>query len=289
MKKLMYIGFLGCLVASLFNSCKEPYIVDITDSTVESYRKRTVSCEVGVDSLLPPNKSVFMVWTLVCDSDSVCQFMHSIVHAPNHPINVQFVPCTAFDKYKLEMEDTFAISPNMLNWIQPMEYCSANLPFVDKYDVTIGVRVVSEQNGEKHKWELLCDSYGPAKKFYYYDWESKMHYDYMRYNADSAVVTFSISNNLDIDTIAPLDSAWMCLSSTPEKKVYTQFPLEIKDTISIVRDTIYHFSLGGYMKGQKCGTDAYSIRVHKSEIISDQDQTHRHQSSIYEYENEGDD
>lgn len=291
MKKSVFIGLIGC-VTILFNSCIDwghiPPIPPedtsgVTIERVTNHVKISASCEVGVDSLLPQNKSVFWVWTMVSDTDSIFQFRHSVLHAPNQPINVQFIPCTAFDKYKSDIKDTFVVTPNIVNWIQPMEYVSNDHPFIDKYDVSLQIFAELEQNGKSKDWKIIAERCSPERKYFYYDWESKAHYDYMRYNADSAVVTFLIANNLVVDTITPLDSAWICLSTTPVKRVYTQFPMEIKDTISIVRDTTYQFSLGGYMKGQKCATNTYSLRVHKNEIISDQDQTYRNQGNIYEY------
>ena len=38
------------------------------------------------------------------------------------------------------------------------------------------------------------------------------------------------------------------------------------------------------MKGQYCGDATYRIRVHKHEIVEEQDESYRHQGNIYEYE-----
>ena len=133
-------------------------------------------------------------------------------------------------------------------------------------------------------WNVLESSNIPDKIYYRYDWQSSVHYDYMRYNADSAILTFAIENSIVLDTIVSIDSAYIIYHDSPMTKEYFQLPVQIKDTISILDDATFNYTIGGLLRGQNCGEANHCIKVHKNEIVSKQNETHYHQGETYEYD-----
>ena len=121
-------------------------------------------------------------------------------------------------------------------------YVVIKLPNINK---SIGSTTIQSQ--------ILESNNIPNKIYYHYDWHSSVHYDYMRYNADSAILTFSVENPIEADSITPIDSVYILFHDSSFAKGYNQFPVQVKDTISILDDITFDYTIGGLLKGQKCG------------------------------------
>lgn len=240
---------------------------------------------IEIDQSLRNNSSYYKTYTFMCDSDTILQYKYTNLLAPDQPIYAQFIPGTAFGQYCSDVKDSFAILPSVMEWRNPQEYTEVmQMPTPGSiYYTNFVISVASTYSGNKKNWVLADTTDAPNKIYYHFDWESKVHYDYMRYNADSAVITLSISNG-EADNITPIDSAKILFPNDNIARMYNQFPLEIQDTISIVEDTTYNYVFMGYLKGQSSGENVHIIRTHKNEIISDQDQAHRYHGSVYEYD-----
>ena len=255
----------------------------ITITIPDSYEfKFTGVSFVGdVSTLLKRDTSYYETYTLVCDSDSIFCFSYTALLSPNQPFKANFIPLSSFDKYCSDIVSEFRIS-DAIDFKSPLDtlYAEMELDGDTCYMLYYTITITSPKNG----WKLLTSNNLPEKIYYHYDWQSSVHYDYMRYNADSAILTFSVENPIEADSITPIDSVYILFHDSSFAKGYNQFPLQVKDTISILDDITFDYTIGGLLKGQKCGEATHSIRVHKSEVISEQDETHRHQGETYEYD-----
>lgn len=287
MKKKFLIGIVGMFTMGfIFYSCKREdsvHVSTILTIDVSSSIKEEETVFPMVDSLLKNDTSIYMTWTMTCEQDSIFQFKHRITCAPNQPLKAMFIPCSSFKDYCSLIRDTFMIPQINLTWENLGDTTTIEFPLVNHYTVYMAIWSGITKNGVSKRLKVNKSIEGPQKVYYHYDWESKMHYDYMRYNADSAVLTFTITNLSTVDSISPIDSVMIDMSSG-RIAGFDQLPLQIKDTISIVEDTTYNCTVKGYMKGQFCGGDTYRIRVHKNEIVEEQDESYRYQGQIYEYE-----
>lgn len=279
MKKNLFL----LLLSLIFCSCRpdsDPIVVD-----ARSFTGITIGNGVVVDSILKYDTAYYEIGTLVCNSDTVFQFKYTSLLSIDHQFEAYFIPSSSFGNYIDLFTSSFSISP-ILVWRNPQEFMSVvasvepNKVYSPSYDIEI-FDIYCKQDTKN--WDYIVTTDAPEKIYYSYDWESRIHYDYMRYNADSAVLTISGVNLSVNDTIFPIDSLRVTLPSNVTKMA-NHFPAEIKDTISIIEDTTYTYSISGFMKGQKCGGDTCYIRVHKNEIISKQDESHHHQGQIYEYD-----
>ena len=237
---------------------------------------------IVVDSILKKDTAYYMFYTLICNSDTISQFKYTNLLAPGQQFKAQFVPYSAYNKYCSDYSSSFGVTPMIMKWEHPSEYMSFETSISPIVDYMSWITVVSDKRVD---FELVETTNAPNKIYYPYDWKSKVHYDYMRYNADSAILTFSIEN-IELDELHySIDSVLILFPTSPIiSRGYNQLPLEIKDTISIIDDVTYSYEIYGFMKGQKCGGDTCYIRVHKNEIISKQDESHHHQGQIYEYD-----
>ena len=275
MKKSLIFCF---VITSLLSSCckhtNEP--IDLSHNLYIGI----FSDNVVIDSTLDKDTSYYHIYTFRCGNDTIFQYKFTSLLAPGQQFNAQFTPRAAFSKYSSDLSCSFLVKPSILEWKDPNNYMSITTPlfqYILNYSSSISIT-----STKRTDFELEYINGEPQKIYYNYDWESKMHYEYMRYNADSAILTFSI-NNAIADTITPIDTVSMLLPSN-SLRTSNLIPVEIKDTICIVEDTTYNCTIKGYMKGRKCGDATYRIQVHKNEIVSEQDESHHHQGSIYEYD-----
>lgn len=98
-----------------------------------------------------------------------------------------------------------------------------------------------------------------------YDWVSEFHSEYDRYNADMAILNFD-TYNFDDDNV-PIDSVVLLRKNDNVIKSLSTLPKTFCDTVPILDDSIFHYSLTGYMEGIPCGTTDYSVVAHKGEIV----------------------
>lgn len=288
---IVIILFSGILL--LVSSCEN--YVKISYSHNVTFLQRTI---ISIDPILKNDTAYYHTYTFVCDADTICHYKYTCLLAPEQPIKAQFIPSDMFDKYrtyfskfKASILDT---NLNVLTEIvYPQEFVSVEVStqnVVGQFyysDMKLPQFVITrDSNGYETKLEtqIIKTTNVPNKIYYHYDWRSSVHYDYMRYNADSAILTFSVDNPMLSDTITPIDSAYIVFHDSPIAVGYNEFPLQVKDTISILDDVTFHYTIGGLLKGQKCGEATHTIRIHKSEVISEQDETHRHQGETYEYD-----
>lgn len=237
------------------------------------------------DAILKNDTAYYEIITLLCNSDTVFYFVYTSLLAPNQSFKAAFIPATSFDEYSSHITSKFYISPNILELYTPQDIYLIDTLIEQGNDYLLEYTIYGTQTSDNaYEWNIIHSNNHPNRIYYYYDWQSSVHYDYMRYNADSVILTFAIENPVEADTITPIDSAYVIFHDSPSAKGYNIFPLQVTDTISVLDDTILNYRVGALLKNQHCGEDTYSVRVHKSEIISKQNETNRHQWQIYEYD-----
>jgi hypothetical protein len=282
MKKNVLVSM--ALLMCLLSSCCKP-IDKVIDATTYIY-VGGMSDSIVVDSLLKIDTSYYRIYTFRCGNDTIFQYKFTSLLAPGQQFNAQFIPYTEFFKYSSDYSCKIFVTPSLFEWDNPNENMATVVPLSDNMCYLSRMILTSSLTSSKRTdFNLDSENEEPRKRYYTYNWESKVHYDYMRYNADSAIITLSIYN-MDGDSITPIDSANILFPNSNIARTHSQFPVEIKDTIYIVEDTTYNYTLKGFLKGQASGQNVHVIRVHKNEIISDQNHTLRYQGSIYEYDYE---
>lgn len=238
--------------------------------------------DIIVDSLIKNDTAYYCTYILVCDSDSICHFSYTALLSPNQRFKAAFTPTKAFELYKELIVSDFHIPQLMLSYYNPQDSLFVEENLDDKTNCSLAYFI--DITSKTDKWRVLESNNIPNKIYYKYDWQSTVHYDYMRYNADSAILTFTIGNSIESSAISSIDSAYVKFYDSIYAKGYNQFPLQLTDTISILDDATFNYTIGALLRGQKCGESTHTIRIHKSEIISEQDETHRYQGEIYEYD-----
>ena len=284
MKKILFFAFASLLTISLV-SCEDVENISIS--------KQDIKCDtILIDSILKNDTAYYRTFTCVYNLDTVLYYQYTALLSPEQPIKICVTPTESFGKYKsdfptIEMYvlnnffDTLALIKNP----REKEVLEIQTQKMYSYYVVIKLPNINKSIGSTTIQSQILESNNiPNKIYYHYDWHSSVHYDYMRYNADSAILTFNVENPMLLDTITPIDSAYIVFHDSPIAVGYNEFPLQVKDTISILDDVTFHYTIGGLLKGQKCGEVTHTIRIHKSEVISEQDETHRHQGEIYEYD-----
>lgn len=295
MKKVI-IATVACLVCC---SCKNMFYPEITSSLWHEVNIGSIYME---DGGLKNDTAYYRIITLVCNSDTIFYFVYTDLLAPNQSFKAAFIPTLAFNEYSSLITSKFCISPNILELYNPQDgyqidtLIESGNHYIGDFAISIRYHTFIENSNHEYtnlvttyfddtyKWSVITSNNHPKRIYYHYDWQSSVHYDYMRYNADSAILTFTIENPIEADTITPIDSAYIIFHDSPIAKGYNVFPLQVTDTISVLDDTIFNYRVGALLKNQHCGEDTYSVRVHKSEIISKQNDTNRHQWQIYEYD-----
>ncbi len=253
---------------------------------------------IKYDPILKKDTTYYHQYILTMHKDTVFTYRCSRLLSPGQPIYAEFIPSQNFEKYSQYLDFTFFIaikegfnisfSPQLPLWSlrQPTTYEFIEILSHPSWETgdTVLYAGISCNLGIPEPCDFIVTNNLPDSIYYYYDWQSSVHYDYMRYNADSAILTFTIENPIEADTITPIDSAYIIFHDSPIAKGYNVFPLQVTDTISVLDDTIFNYRVGALLKNQHCGEDTYSVRIHKSEIISKQNETNRHQWQIYEYD-----
>ena len=290
--KFLTIALLSCIISSLNTSCY-----------LETRREISPRHDIiFVDSLLEPDKAYYHTYIVMHGLDTIYRFEYTQLLASGCPIKLHFIPTTNFNTYNDDYKSHFltfnatvlGLNLDVLGEIYyPRDKVSIEIParYTDEqfYYLDVKLPVLSKTSSflgleVPEKSRIIEITNVPDKIYYHYDWHSSVHYDYMHYNADSAILTFNVENPMLSDTITPIDSAYIVFHDSPIAVGYNEFPLQVKDTISILDDVTFHYTIGGLLKGQKCGEATHTIRIHKSEVISEQDETHRHQGEIYEYD-----
>ena len=289
MHKRYLLVAMSAILVLCFYSCREKHVRVYAYAYAENPSFKLIpqipnlSDVIYVDSILKKDTSYYKIYTLVCDADTVFQFKYTQLLAPNQPIKAYFIPRNAFEGYKSAVQSSFKITPSILEWNNPLAYCSVEKMMEQDIRYRVDISLITESM-VSHHWYVKDTTDIPDKIYYYYDWACKMHYSYMQFNADDAIVSFAITN-ATIDTITPIDSisVW---KKYPNGRIValTQSPWEIKDTIDLLKDTTYTYLLQGFLKGQACGSDTYQVQTHKGEIVSQQDVRHSHKGRIYEYD-----
>ena len=280
MKKIAILIIVAFLVSSCIWKMKTESTIHIQVGNHElSFQKQG---EIIVDPLIKNDTAYYCTYILVRDSDSICHFSYTALLSPNQLFQATFTPTKAFELYKNQFVSDFHIPQLRLSYYNPQDSLCVEKNLYDKTNCSLAYFIDITSNTDK--WRVLESNNIPNKIYYKYDWQSIVHYDYMRYNADSAILTFTIGNTIESNTVTSIDSAYVKFYDSIYAKGYNQFPLQLTDTISILDDATFNYTIGALLRGQKCGESTHTIRIHKSEIISEQDETHRYQGEIYEYD-----
>lgn len=115
------------------------------------------------------------------------------------------------------------------------------------------------------------------KRNMWYYWISDFEYNYDNYNADIAVLKFDVYNPEVSLKRAPIDSAKMVRKNDNNITISVfQDSTTFYDTIPLINDSTFNYSITGFFAGIEMGKSEYTISVHKGEIVFSGSESQNH-------------